>query len=444
MALPSLAVPFIWEPNSVEYHAFFIYFMTYGSWLAVPALAGGLFYGIFQQARLQKTIFSGAENRSLLISMVLFILGLGVGAFIEDNSVMVTAHYHGTVGGMTMAYMGLFYHYLPQYAPGLRNATLARIQPLVYGSGIFMLILGLVWSGWLGVPRKMDFATHSLKTTQEMLGMIGMGVGGGVALVGVWIFLFWAWSPWFLIIKCFGKIKIKTLEGGEPPPNSSPSFFLNLKKKRGSGGFIPQGFDFDFFARRALCSMNEMKKKLNGVRISRRGVVWGTLFFVILGGVAISLLPETAHLTRPELEEIPTPDAAPPSSQVSERMAHVQRRFEEGVVMLHAKKYEYAVNNFHWVLQQAPTLVEAHVNMGYALIGLKEYLMAVDFFQSALELHAQQSNAYYGLALAWEGLNDIEQARGAMRSFIHLTNPDDPFVAKARSALWEWEAKATE
>jgi len=40
-----------------------------------------------------------------------------------------------------------------------------------------------------------------------------------------------------------------------------------------------------------------------------------------------------------------------------------------------------------------------------------------------------------------EGLKDYEAALGAMRAYIHLSIPSDPFLAKARSALWEWEAR---
>jgi len=49
-----------------------------------------------------------------------------------------------------------------------------------------------------------------------------------------------------------------------------------------------------------------------------------------------------------------------------------------------------------------------------------------------------QANAYYGLGLVYEKHNDLELARGAMRSFIHLSDESDPYVRLAQSALWEW------
>jgi tetratricopeptide (TPR) repeat protein len=82
---------------------------------------------------------------------------------------------------------------------------------------------------------------------------------------------------------------------------------------------------------------------------------------------------------------------------------------------------------------------EAHVNMGFALIGLGQHAPARDFFDSALALRDDQLNAYYGLAEALEGLGDLPGAVGAMRTYAHLAAPDDPYRRKAEAALWEWE-----
>jgi tetratricopeptide (TPR) repeat protein len=95
----------------------------------------------------------------------------------------------------------------------------------------------------------------------------------------------------------------------------------------------------------------------------------------------------------------------------------------------------------HRVLQLAPRMPEAHVNMGYALLGLKQADAARSFFTSAIELRPQQANAYYGLALVEEMRHDYELALGAMRSYLHLSPADDQYRVKARAALWEWEQK---
>lgn len=116
-------------------------------------------------------------------------------------------------------------------------------------------------------------------------------------------------------------------------------------------------------------------------------------------------------------------------------------QFQQGVEMLNAGQYEQAVSAFHGVLRLAPTLPEAHVNMGFALLGTGDADAALDFFGSAIDLRPAQANAYFGLAEALEARGDLETAMGAMRSFIHLSEPGDPYLDKARAALWEWEAE---
>lgn len=120
---------------------------------------------------------------------------------------------------------------------------------------------------------------------------------------------------------------------------------------------------------------------------------------------------------------------------------HVDERFQQAIGLLHAGQYEYAITALDAVLEMVPDMPEAYVNMGYAFIGLKEFGPARGAFEKAIELKVDQINAYYGLAIAFEGLGDLEAALGAMRSYIHLSPPDDPFLAKARSALWEWEGQ---
>ena len=126
---------------------------------------------------------------------------------------------------------------------------------------------------------------------------------------------------------------------------------------------------------------------------------------------------------------------APDSSE-----AEIARRFSEGVAMLHAKRYEHAATAFHAVLARASRLPEAHVNMGFALVGLSRHRMARDFFQNAIDIRPSQRNAYYGLAIALEELGDLAGAARAMRTFVHLAPPDDPFLRKANAALWEWSS----
>lgn len=125
----------------------------------------------------------------------------------------------------------------------------------------------------------------------------------------------------------------------------------------------------------------------------------------------------------------------------SKRKEEIDTRFQQGVVMLHAKQYEHAATAFHRVLQLAPSMPEAYANMGFAMLGQKRYKEALDFFDGATELNRDQLNAYFGMAEAYEGVGDYRGALESMEAYLHLTKPDDPFRRRAEAAVWEWREK---
>lgn len=145
----------------------------------------------------------------------------------------------------------------------------------------------------------------------------------------------------------------------------------------------------------------------------------------------------------------PSPEPATPAGQSEESVArqHVQQarkqeidtRFQQAVAMLHAKEYDYALKALHRVLDLSPQMPEAHVNMGYALFGLKRYSAARDFFTSAIELRPEQANAYFGLAISLGQLGDLQGALGAMRTYLHRSKQEGKHQRRARAAIWEWE-----
>jgi Flp pilus assembly protein TadD len=153
--------------------------------------------------------------------------------------------------------------------------------------------------------------------------------------------------------------------------------------------------------------------------------------------IALYILPGAVKTKGPA-----DPVTAPLAHQTEARTREVDRRFNEAVVMLHAKQFDHAMTALHRVLELAPKMPEAHVNMGYAMLGLERFAAARDFFTGAIELRPAQANAYYGLALALDALNERSGALGAMRTYVHLAKSDDAHVRKARAALWEWQSVA--
>jgi len=166
----------------------------------------------------------------------------------------------------------------------------------------------------------------------------------------------------------------------------------------------------------------------------RRHVIPAMLALTLCLGLAL-------HVARDGRQPDPAPAASAATNDLGgarERLLH--QRFQQAVALLQHGEYDYAVQGFHEVLEIAPDLPEAHVNMGFALLGLEQFAAARGFFDSASNLRPSLSNAYYGLAVAWEGLGDLRQAEMAMRTFVHIADENDPHRRKAEAAIWEWEA----
>lgn len=124
---------------------------------------------------------------------------------------------------------------------------------------------------------------------------------------------------------------------------------------------------------------------------------------------------------------------------MNRRDREIKVRFEQAVAMLHAGRYRFALAPLQRLLELDPKMPEAYVNTGFAMLGLRHYKKAEAFFQKAIDLKPYQDNAYWGLAVSLEGQKDLPGALGAMRTYIHLAKPNDPYVRRARSAIWEWQ-----
>ena len=126
--------------------------------------------------------------------------------------------------------------------------------------------------------------------------------------------------------------------------------------------------------------------------------------------------------------------------------ANLDQLFVAAVRHMQLHQYQQALDLWHRALLIDPGIPEIKVNMGFSLYELGEYTTARDFFISAMEQNAYQANAYYGLAITSEKMEDLQGALGAMRTYIHLAAgaQDEKFLRLARAALWEWEARLAE
>jgi len=382
-AAPALAAPLVhalYPVATPEFRAAFTALMQYGTWtVAVPL-------GVLLLVELAKSRHPAVSERglraTLVISIGLFIAGCVIGAAIRGETTLVPAHYHGTIGAVTLAYMALAARMLKHFGYADQAAGAAR-WPVLYGAGLALLVMGLAWSGLHGLPRKTGWSAAA-GNGEVLAAMAVAGAGGVLAIVAGALFALSAW--------------------------------------------------------RAVRGRRRAGRRRDG-RLRAFAV---TLAAVVCGGIALAWIGDEISRPSAQATAAADPRVDPAGYAAAQRAAEIDRRFQQGVVMLHAKQYDDAIAAFHRVLALAPEMPEAHVNMGFALIGSERHAAARDFFESATSLRANQINAYYGLAVALEGLGDLPGAIGAMRTYTHLSRPEDPYRRKAEAALWEWESAVAE
>ncbi len=172
---------------SLEHKAVFTDLMKYGGLTSLPL--GMLAVYAFFTSKYEASAETAAARAALLASMILFAAGGIIGFLIHGVNVVIPAHYHGSIVGVTLAFMGIAYYLLPRFGYRKPVWKMARIQPYVYGGGQLMHILGLAWSGGYGVQRKTAGAAQGLDSLPEILGMGMMGLGGLISIIGGILFL---------------------------------------------------------------------------------------------------------------------------------------------------------------------------------------------------------------------------------------------------------------
>lgn len=355
-ALVAIPVAIGFEFGSAAQRSAFTELMRWGSWpgpvLLIVALVSA------RGLRLRLPVDSG--EFAAWVSIALFGIGLISGTLIQGETTTVPAHYHATLGAMTLALLASVLQW--------SGARLRLALPIVYGIGAVLLVAGFALAGAHGAPRK---SMAVLTEPAALAGLMLMSLGALALIAAVLAF-------------AVSIIAGRRGRAGQARPRRVP----------------------DGRARALLASVAAT-------------AVLGTTF--VIAGVG----RDSRGVTSPE----------------HPAQAEIRTRFNQGVLILHARQYEHALTAFHRVLQLAPTMPEAHVNMGYALIGLGRHKEAGDFFASALELRKEQVNAYFGLAVALDATGDRPGAIGAMRSFVHLAAAEDPFRRRGEAALWEWESE---
>ena len=182
-AMPALVAPLLLflGPASGEYFAAFTRLMQWTSW-EVPLLLGSVLLLLHWRSRVLPAV-------GLSLSVLLLVCGIILGTIIDGQTTLVTAHYHGTIGAVTLAFMGLTYGVLPVLGQAMPPLPRIGLQLRLYGYGILMMMSGLAGAGLMGAPRKMA-GNVGVEFSVETVSRIFLGLGGSLATAGILMFLY--------------------------------------------------------------------------------------------------------------------------------------------------------------------------------------------------------------------------------------------------------------
>jgi cytochrome c oxidase subunit 1 len=125
-------------------------------------------------------------------SAALTMTGFLMGSAIRNSNTMIPAHYHASIGAVTVAFMAVSYLLLDPLGFALPGARMARLIPWqlhLFGFGQVIFAIGFGLGGMHGLSRKAYGAEQHIRSVGELIGLGVMGAGGLIAVAGGLLFL---------------------------------------------------------------------------------------------------------------------------------------------------------------------------------------------------------------------------------------------------------------
>lgn len=189
--LAALAAPMAYvlhDITSAHHRDFFTQMMKHGNGVAPAILMIALFIALIKKRGLLHTEHRAALS-ALVASLILFAVGGLVGYRISGSDVTVPAHYHGSIVGVTLAYMGLAYVLLPAFGfAAVTRSWMATLQPLIYMLGQLSWITGMIMLGGYDVARKQENLLDTASEISRVAFFLKHG-GDGLSLIGGLLFV---------------------------------------------------------------------------------------------------------------------------------------------------------------------------------------------------------------------------------------------------------------
>jgi hypothetical protein len=198
LVTPHLAAPLlVWNGTIASlYRVGFTRLMQFGIAPVVLVILGICIHRLWLEHRtgtLPAAAFSDLRFVAFVASAGLTVTGFCMGASIRNSNTMIPAHYHASIGAVTVAFMAVTYLLLEPVGfplPGERVRRLIPWQLSLFGFGQVIFAIGFALGGMHGLSRKAYGAEQHVRTFGELTGLAIMGFGGLIAVAGGLLFLF--------------------------------------------------------------------------------------------------------------------------------------------------------------------------------------------------------------------------------------------------------------
>jgi len=196
LAAPALALA---GPEHNGAHTAFTTIMRWGIFPVVLTFLGLCLRAVWRARRARRLPLRHPALVAFGASAALALTGFVLGALIRGANTMVPAHYHASIGAVTVAYMAVTYPLLERVGlplPAGRTGRLIAWQPAVFAAGQLVFAVGFAIAGAGGMGRKTYATDQHVEGLSHTLGLAVMGLGGLIAVTAGVLFLWVVVRAW--------------------------------------------------------------------------------------------------------------------------------------------------------------------------------------------------------------------------------------------------------
>jgi cytochrome c oxidase subunit I len=198
LVVPALLSPILLLKGTSDqlYYTGFTHLMR---WFIFPVVTCYMIIGIRaiwmakRDEKIRGNLLKNVWFNGFFVSVLLTVTGFLIGAMIRGSSTLIPAHYHASLGGVTVAYMTMVFILMKEFGyslDGLKSSRFVPWQPLLFGIGQTLFVIGFAYAGMQGMGRKMFGQDQSIQSIEALTGLGLMSIGGLLAMAGGLLFLF--------------------------------------------------------------------------------------------------------------------------------------------------------------------------------------------------------------------------------------------------------------